>query len=255
MKRFILDMILSSVITTSFAVSSTHAGTIAVSSSINLYAEANAGGGKVTDVDNQSQRGTTNHMTASVRAVDRSSTGSVTATANASATFFGPDAGHIVLSNIGWTTKNVANGHAVLGGGNDFNYTFIPDHNQLFRLDYRFSAVGQNTFGLNGFWVDLYGDNVFSQTYFDLSQPQGTMIKPLTGGKSYFLRISNAADIYGGLGTREAHMTGVFDFQISNHPTPPTQPVPEPSTFALLGLGGIGLGVRVYRKRFALGTR
>lgn len=246
MKRFILDTFVSSLISTLIAVGTTHAGAVAVSSSIHLSAQVNAGRGDVTNFSSQSQLGTTDSLSASVGAYDSFATGSVTATANANATFFGADAGQVILSNIGWTSVNVSNGNAVLDGeGNDFNYTFTADKDEFFRLDYSFSAVGQNTFGLNGFWIDFDGNQIYHQTFLSLLHPQGTIIEPLSAGKTYFFRIDNAANIYGGLGNLDAHMTGLFNFQINDNPS---QPVPEPSTFVLLGLGGIGLVVNAYRR-------
>jgi hypothetical protein len=218
------------------------AGFMAVSSALTLQADANAGGFPVTDHHSQSQGATTNALSVSVDALSNPENSLVEATATGSATWTSAGQGSVVLSNVGWTTQNVGVGSAALANGLDYAYTFVSDQSGTLTLSYNVAATGTNTFGLNGFRMTFDGD----VHTFNLNT-SGTVSESVVAGTTYTLGLKNLADIGGGLGTRDAHMGGTFDFNF----TPAAVPVPEPGSATLLGIDTVGLIGYAWRRTYA----
>lgn len=208
-----------------------------VSSSLSLQADSNAGAGTVTDTDSQSQGATINTLSASVLALAVNGNASVQTSATGLATWTNPNVGQVVLSDVGWTAVNVGVGSAFLTSGLDYSYTFTADATGTFLLNYDITATGSDTFGLNGFNYDFSGNGAFF-----VVGTSGTITESVIAGNTYTLTLRNQANISGGLGTRDALMTGVFDFAAPAG-------VPEPASIALLGAGALGLAGYSWRKR------
>jgi hypothetical protein len=147
------------------------------------------------------------------------------------------------LFNIGWNTVGVSQGSAVLFNGLDWTYEFLADTTGLFTLDYDVTGSGSDTFGLNGFnfsWSEPESDDFFN---LDTS---GTITRAITAGNTYTVNITNQANIFGSLGTRDARMDGAFNWRIDTTAVA----VPESSSaLVTLAFGALGAGSLLKRKQ------
>ncbi|WP_262382333.1 PEP-CTERM sorting domain-containing protein [Microcystis aeruginosa] len=224
---------------------SVNAAVLALNSSLDLQATADAGGGLVTDTDSYSQGNTINPLSASVSALATSGTASVLSKATATASWLNTSQGQVVFSDVGWETFS-SNGQATLFGGTDWTYTFSSDTDGIFTLDYNIPVSTDTTssFGLNGFnfiWSGFEGGE-----FLNLNS-SGTLTRTITAGDTFTVNIKNQANIFfGGNLTRKAFMDGIFTWNIQTT-TVPT--VPEPSTIlGLLTLGTLGAASTLKRK-------
>jgi hypothetical protein len=140
-------------------------------------------------------------------------------------------------------------GSAQLNRGLDWTYEFLADTTGLFTLDYKIIGYGSDTGGLIGF-------NFYWPGYFYSPGPEGfeflgvntsgTLTRAITAGNTYTVGIKNFANIGGGLGTRNAHMDGTFNWKIDTDAVA----VPEPSsTLVTLAFGTLAAGSVLKRKR------
>jgi hypothetical protein len=215
-------------------------------SSFMLEARSDAGGAIVTDIDSDSQFGTLNPLNASVSALATSGNASVLSTAQGTATWINSSQGQVNLFNIGWDTVGVSFGDSSLDIGSDWTYEFIADTTGLFTLSYDITGSGSdefepNTFGLNGFYFNWSGAE---GTEFLNLNTSATLTRAVTAGSTYTVNIQNVANIGGGLGTRNAHMDGVFNWEIGAASVP--ESIPEPRS--VVGLALVGLGVFLKKK-------
>ncbi len=214
-----------------------------ISSSLRLEADSDAGSGIVTDIDSDSQGGTINPLSASVSALATSGNASVLSRSQGIATWFDSSRGEVNLFNIGWNTVGVSQGSAVLFNGLDWTYEFLADTTGLFTLDYDVTGSGSDTFGLNGFnfsWSEPESDDFFSLG------TSSTITRAITAGNTYTVNIRNQANIFGGLGTRDARMDGAFNWRIDTTAVA----VPESSSaLVTLAFGALGAGSLLKRKQ------
>jgi hypothetical protein len=207
---------------------------IAISSSLNLIAGSDAGGGFVNNTDTQLQGATVNPLIASVDAIAVSGNASVDTHADAAATWTDAASGNVTFRSVGWRASNVTFGNSLVDMGTDWQYTFTADATGLFTMDWNiFDSGGSNdTFGLNGFIFDWSGAG--GSVFLDFAS-SGALTRAIVAGTTYTVGLENVANIGGGLGTRAAHMDGLFDWSMDTGMD--TAPVPEPSILALMGLG------------------
>ncbi len=227
---------------------SVNAAVLALNSSLDLQATADAGGGLVTDTDSYSQGNTINPLSASVSALATSGTASVLSEATATASWLNTSQGQVVFSDVGWETFNSI-GQATLFSGTDWTYTFFSDTDGIFTLDYDIPVSTDTTdgFGLNGFNFNWSG---FEGGEFLSLNSSGTLTRTITAGDTFTVNIKNQANIFfgggGNLLTWKAFMDGIFTWNIQTT-TVPT--VPEPSTIlGLLTLGTLGAASTLKRK-------
>jgi hypothetical protein len=188
---------------------SAHPLPVPIESSLEMEAMANAGGETVTDTDSDVQDGTINPLSILVSAPAISGSASVLTTGAGSAIWDGPGKGHVQLFGIGWVTKDVSSGFAAVFTGTDWIYTFIADKDGFFILKFTVTGAGSDTFGLNGFnfiWSGPGGND------FMPLESSGTITRPITAGDTFTVNIKNQANIFGGLGTRDARMKGTFEW-------------------------------------------
>ncbi|HLO86798.1 MAG TPA: PEP-CTERM sorting domain-containing protein [Nostocaceae cyanobacterium] len=233
-KRLSMATLVAAVITVGLNPVAVYALPTANSSSLRLEAEADAGSGLVTDIDSDSQFGTTNPLSVSVRALATSGNARVLSQGSATATWTNSSEGVVNFSNLGWTTTGVNSGSATLFRGLDWSYEFVSDATGFFTLDYNTSDSGTNTFGLNGFnflWSGPGGDA------FVGTSNSGTIQRAIFAGQTYTVGLRNQANIFGGLGTRESYLNGRFNWKID------TAAVPEPSAMlGVLAFSALGFG-------------
>jgi hypothetical protein len=149
---------------------------------------------------------------------------------------------NLIYSNLGWDTVNVTAGIASLSS--DLLYSFVPDVDGFFQLDYNIAAFGSDLSGLNGFRFSWLSESETTALFFPF-QPElkkfsiiGNLVRPVTVGQIYTMRIENEANIAGALGTRNTSMNAIFSWAII--------PVPEPPMVSILviALAALGLGFR-----------
>lgn len=103
-----------------------------------------------------------------------------------------------------------------------------------FILDYEIQGSGSDTFGLNPtrfLWSGVEGSEDL-----DLNT-SGTLTRTITAGDTFTVTIESQANIFGGLGTRDASYDGVFKWRA----------VPEPS--AILGsIAALSFGILFKKK-------
>jgi len=147
-----------------------------------------------------------------------------------------------LIFNLSWDTVNVTAG--IVSLSSDWLYSFIPDVDGFFQLDYNIVAFGSDLSGLNGFHFSWLGESETTALFFPF-QPEfkefsiiGNLVRLVTAGQIYTMRIENEANITGALGTRNTSMNATFSWAII--------PVPEPPTVSILviALAALGLGLR-----------
>ena len=208
------------------------------SANLDMVASSNAGCGTVMDTGTDSWTGTPALLMASADAI-ATCTGpnrGVETRGAVGANWNSPKQGIIKFNNVGWRTRNVSSGTADATGGVDFSYTFTPNQDIWFRLNYDITGGGDlGGFGLNGFYVTLTDFNVLNLN------TSGNLTWLLLGGNSYTLTIENGANISGALGTITESMDANFDFNSR-------AVVPEPSSLLMLGSGVLALAGTLRKK-------
>jgi len=223
-------------------------GQTAISSSLSVSAGGTANGddhGSVTSTDGASQLSTINPLTGSASITDVFGANTVTATSSATATWASAGDGLVTLSNMGWSFDELDTpyGEATLNGfigGPIWSYTFQATSDGMFTANYAIVGSG-DTFGLQGIEIGWDGPGG-GYSVGNLHNPSGSGIftRPVVNGGIYTIDLQNGGNIgTGGENLFSGSMSGTFDWQV--------QAVPEPTTLAVLGLGGLALLKR--RKR------
>lgn len=241
------SLVLSLLILMVSAVPAAHSQ-VAVSSQIDLKASADAGIGAIVDTDFASQGATLNALAASViaTAVDPFAPAFAIAEAGAAASWSNAGSGTVGFTNVGWRTDLVNNGHTLPNLGSDFSYVFQATGTGLLTVNFSVNSAGTSLFGLNGFGISLTSGSSFDSMFSTESQV-GSWNTAVVNGETYTFQIKNAANISGGLTTRDAHMNGTFDWSISGQAAPS---VPEPGTVAMIGaFAAVGGGALIRRRK------
>ncbi len=112
-------------------------------------------------------------------------------------------------------------------------------------MNYNSSLASGNGFGLLGWSVDFTGTGTGYPVLSALDPTQsGVFTGQLVAGQTYTIGLSGNPNIYvrGQIGDYSGYMNGDFSWSIVG------SPVPEPSTWLMLGLGFAGLGLVGYRR-------
>lgn len=179
----------------------------------------------------------------------------VQTTANITATWDSAYQGSVDFTNMGWTTSGVTSGDANISAvqtnpsewaGRSWTYTFTPDTDSVFTLDYSVFAQAGNTsdFGIASFRFSCYNvdgcEGVENQTVLAVGD-SGQLSFAVEAGKEARFYLDVSGNVSGGLGTRTTLTNGEFDWRIT--------PVPEPHSWAMLLAGAGVLGLRVAARR------
>jgi len=177
------------------------------------------------------------------------------ATAGGSATWSTASQGQVTFTNVGWTSVN-ATGFADLSNAAGSTYSFISNVAGSLVIDYNITAQGTSAtstplFGLNGFFI-YAGQASFAWTDVYCTtglNTNGAVELALAPGDTYWVRIQDSANIFGGVGTSDEHMNAAFEFSVQSDsgsdPIGPNggQTSPEPASLVtmLIGLASIGV--------------
>lgn len=222
-------------------------------SSLQLGARSEAGSAVVEDSDLDSQSGTVNQLTASVRALATSSDKSIVTMAEGAAEWLNSSQGSVNLSNIGWEIDGPVSGSTIVGA--NWFYSFTAHENGTFLLDFDVRGFGTsslNTFGLNGWifeWSGLEGNEEIgdSTDAFPDFPISGTIKRTVQTGLTYTVGLRDrganvASTSLGGIsGVDSSKRSGVFEWRVSSTPEPT-------SILSFLALGTLGASSALKRK-------
>ena len=237
------------------ALSGTATATTAINGQLNAVANATLNSVTATNNSNQSWSGVPATLATSAFAIETSGSALVTASGGAVANWASADAGTVNFSNYGWTiadfgqssisaAANLTSGRG--GDGDDWSYTFTATSNGEIVLNYKSSLASGNPFGLWGWGVDFTGTGTGYPSLNGSDPTQnGTFIGYLYAGQTYTIGLSGNPNITGGSwsGLSYSYMNGSFNWHIIE------TPIPEPSTWAMLGLGFVGVSFAGFARR------
>ncbi len=229
--------------------STSHAGVIALSSSLDVVARAGRDSHLVIDTASASQGGLTNTLgLVSANATSTSPAGTLITTGSAIATWDNTASGQVKFEDVGWDNSAFALVSQSGLAGTQWAYNFIADVTGTFSLNWAVSLqqAAADSFGLQDFRFSLAGAGG-GQTVMGVDS-SGSATRNIFAGYEYTAFITTNPGIFGGVGGRTSFMDGVFDWSMDSGPMPS---VPEPSSMALLGLGLLAIGA-TNRRRLSL---
>lgn len=225
----------------------THAGVIAVSSNLQVQATAGRTTTEVIDIASDSQGATINNLgTVSALAVS----GTLTTSGSASASWSSAAAGNVTFNDLGWNNGPSDTSFSSITG-TEWRYTFIADIDGLFTMDFDIQLdpnnnclCGAPNFGLNSFRFSLVGP---SGGFMDIlnAGPPGTTTRNIYAGNQYTALISAPNSIFGGVGNRDSHMNGTFNWSMDSGPT---NSVPAPLSLMVFSIGLLFVARSVCRR-------
>lgn len=252
MIRLVPSMTLALAVAACLAPTTAKAGLIASSSSVSITASADADvsdGSSATDSALDSQGSTLNLLSVDALASDVVGPGpdDPSSITSGYTTLAFTDASNLsVILGTSWVTANVPVGNNYTTQSAVYEFQ-VSGGDQLLSIAYAVTVGGSFGFGMTNYSMALSSGGLTEKVFIDnlLGEDPfvaGTQEFLLLDGQSYTLTISAHPNISGGLGTIDASGFGVFDISAA-------AAVPEPSTLALAGLGGLGIGAVVVRRR------
>jgi hypothetical protein len=205
-----------------------------LSSSFALTAFAEVGTSVDAETLGESQGSTINPLSVDVsaNAISAPTDQNLLVTADGSAKWTTPSIGQVTYTDVGWSNA-LGSGGADLSANTGWIYSFTANIKGSFVIDYTVTAEGMSStvsdplVGLNGFFLyqappQAPPPNPSFETGINTSGVFSLAIDP---GQTYTVHIQNFANLFGDIGTTDAHMDASFDFNV--------QFIPEPSSLRL----------------------
>jgi hypothetical protein len=213
-------------------VESSHGTVTAISSSITLHAESNAGAGLFQDDQSAEQTTALNGLSASVLALAVNGTLDATSESTASATWTSASAGQFSVDTK-FTTDDLSQFYdsRVAAGGLDWVYSFSSDTPATLTLDYGITRPSDwGNWGMALYFGQLiYHPNFETIDGVELGVPaSGSLSFPINPGQTYTLTLYDGSNLNQYLPAFTSEVAGTFSFEIT--------PAPEPDTLTFLGL-------------------
>jgi hypothetical protein len=168
----------------------------------------------------------------------------------ATATWNSPDSGSVSFRDYGW--------HVLLSQENalvrinhkletdDWSYTFRATQDGLFTMNWDIRLASGNGFGLSGWTISWSGDGTGYTNPNPINPTESGVFEGIVHANTTYtiaLQGANGDTVFAGLGERRdysGYMDGNFSWSIAS--------VPEPSTWAMMIVGFLGLGLLAYRR-------
>ena len=184
------------------------------------------------------------------------------ATGPFNATLNGASGSGVDFANYSASINSNITSNAIIASGNiglEFMVSTVQlnNLNAFSNVDVQFSVPTPQSFTLNGslqsFGYAVLRDRTTNTFVFNLYSPTPipvTVAGTLNANDSYELQIGVGLTTGSNKPPVGFNLAGGYDLAFTTSSTA----VPEPSTFALFGLGGIGLAIRAYRGRCRTGN-
>lgn len=214
-----------------FLSGASHAAVMSLNSTLQVVATAGINAAEVVDTASDSQGPTINDLgliTASATSTTLTTSGS------AHASWVSTSQGQVSFLDLGWDNGPFPTTSQSSLDGTQWTYTFLADVTGLFTLDWSIvlDPANNTDFGLNRFFFSLVGHANTGFNEVLAAGASGISTRNIHAGHIYTVTIKTDVGVFGGVGGRDSHMDGFFNWQMDSGPAL-TGEAPTPVTLLL----------------------